>query len=267
MTKPDWQNENDYAYTANLDEVGWAWEFLRRNEDYKDDWEAFRMQSAKYEKEFGTNWKKHRSTWRYDPPLLENETPDEWSTRCILSVADFEELPYESYCAKKWGLALHMPDPNIRYDELKGQVQFLNPLKFPRIVGDEIEFNVLTTHDGNLPYSAVAARYKVIAFDLSLSIDSQIKEAKIKLMSAAKYAKSKRNHRVQKAWRRYLQALDAKSQNVPYKDIGLCLTNAENDDYPDRLASNSANQLIKSAKNVMAKYHQLVIPMSSNKTN
>ena len=32
----------DYAYAAGLDRPGWAWEFLRRNENYQKDWESNR---------------------------------------------------------------------------------------------------------------------------------------------------------------------------------------------------------------------------------
>ncbi|TGS43728.1 MULTISPECIES: DUF6499 domain-containing protein [unclassified Mesorhizobium] len=28
---PDWQDEEGYAYCAQLTSLGWAWEFLRRN--------------------------------------------------------------------------------------------------------------------------------------------------------------------------------------------------------------------------------------------
>jgi Uncharacterized conserved protein (DUF2285)/Family of unknown function (DUF6499) len=33
---------DDYAYTLGLDHMGWAWEFLRRNEDYKRDYRTNR---------------------------------------------------------------------------------------------------------------------------------------------------------------------------------------------------------------------------------
>jgi hypothetical protein len=33
---------DDYAYTRGLDHTGWAWEFLRRNEDYKRDYRTNR---------------------------------------------------------------------------------------------------------------------------------------------------------------------------------------------------------------------------------
>ncbi|WP_265518234.1 transcriptional regulator domain-containing protein [Nitratireductor luteus] len=32
---PDWRNEKAYAYTAQLTRRGWAWEFLRRNPEFR----------------------------------------------------------------------------------------------------------------------------------------------------------------------------------------------------------------------------------------
>ena len=35
---PDWRNPADYEYTADLTLHGWAWEFLRRNPEYRERW-------------------------------------------------------------------------------------------------------------------------------------------------------------------------------------------------------------------------------------
>ena len=92
MKNPDWRKDEDYAYTKKLGNAGWAWEFLRRNDEYKKSWEAFRLQASEYKKEFGLEWREERSTWLYDPPLSEGETPNEWLQRCIESEPDFEEF-------------------------------------------------------------------------------------------------------------------------------------------------------------------------------
>ncbi|MDZ5696742.1 transcriptional regulator domain-containing protein [Chelativorans sp. M5D2P16] len=33
--RPDWRNEKAYAYTARLTRREWAWEFLRRNPEFR----------------------------------------------------------------------------------------------------------------------------------------------------------------------------------------------------------------------------------------
>ena len=37
----DWKNEEDYAYCNDLDANGWAFEFLRRNPEYQNEWRDF----------------------------------------------------------------------------------------------------------------------------------------------------------------------------------------------------------------------------------
>jgi len=39
MIKRDWRSDADYDFTEELDLNGWAWEFLRRNPEYRNDWE------------------------------------------------------------------------------------------------------------------------------------------------------------------------------------------------------------------------------------
>lgn len=35
---PNWKNASDYAFTSSLDDLGWTWEFLRRNPTYREDY-------------------------------------------------------------------------------------------------------------------------------------------------------------------------------------------------------------------------------------
>lgn len=35
---PNWKSAPDYAFTSNLDDAGWTWEFLRRNKEYAGDY-------------------------------------------------------------------------------------------------------------------------------------------------------------------------------------------------------------------------------------
>ncbi len=39
MSKRNWRKDTDYEFTKDLDLNGWAWEFLRRNPEYRNDWE------------------------------------------------------------------------------------------------------------------------------------------------------------------------------------------------------------------------------------
>lgn len=37
---PDWRKPAEYAFTENLTPTGWAWEFLRRNPEYREGWKT-----------------------------------------------------------------------------------------------------------------------------------------------------------------------------------------------------------------------------------
>lgn len=44
----DWRDRESYAYTANFSLREWAWEFLRRNPDFVEDWKQAQFQYAFY---------------------------------------------------------------------------------------------------------------------------------------------------------------------------------------------------------------------------
>lgn len=44
---PDWRNADTYSYTDGIGYKAWAWEFLRRNADYRDDWSECQGDMAK----------------------------------------------------------------------------------------------------------------------------------------------------------------------------------------------------------------------------
>jgi len=37
--RPDWRSPGDYEHLKQLDRAGFAWEFLRRNPAYRDDYD------------------------------------------------------------------------------------------------------------------------------------------------------------------------------------------------------------------------------------
>jgi hypothetical protein len=44
MTKPDWTKADDYAWLNLLSRREWAWEFLRRNPDFRAAWQSARLE-------------------------------------------------------------------------------------------------------------------------------------------------------------------------------------------------------------------------------
>ena len=44
--KPKWKKRKSYAYTEEFNNAQWAWEFLRRNPDYRKDWKSWHAPNA-----------------------------------------------------------------------------------------------------------------------------------------------------------------------------------------------------------------------------
>lgn len=265
MKKPDWKNEADYAFTESLSQEGWAWEFLRRNEDYRKSWIAFQKQAAEYELTLGYDWAKDRSTWRFDPPLLENEKVSDWYIRCRETILDFEELPFESYCAKQWGILRRMPDPDIPFPEQPESVRFLKPLEYPRLISDEIEFQSHAFQDEEMPYREVSRNISIIAFDLTRSIDRQLEEAKLKLLIQAKHLdKQQRDRRDPKAWPRYLRVLDAKA-TTSLSQIGKFFDLSPGESFQQNPEAQTASRLLDRARRWTRDYKAILIPPASKK--
>jgi hypothetical protein len=77
MAKRDWKNDADYEFAKDLDLNCWAWEFLRRNSDYRDDWD-----------------KELQNLYQITPPYKVDIKDDCF---CI--------IPNQIDCKKKWWIA------------------------------------------------------------------------------------------------------------------------------------------------------------------
>jgi hypothetical protein len=64
---PDWRRPETYAFTAHLTREQWAWEFLRRNPDYRRAWAAFAATWRDLEAAYGSPPNRNFPAWRQDP--------------------------------------------------------------------------------------------------------------------------------------------------------------------------------------------------------
>ncbi|HEX6296868.1 MAG TPA: DUF6499 domain-containing protein, partial [Burkholderiales bacterium] len=82
---PRWEEATDYP-PPDLPLEGWAWEFLRRNEDYQKQWKYYVDKTAELTQKFGppSQWGKDviggTEAWFFDPPV-KSETQSAWRTR------------------------------------------------------------------------------------------------------------------------------------------------------------------------------------------
>ncbi len=64
----DWRNSEEYSYTADLTLHQWAWEFLRRNPEYRAAWEEFQG-TSRLAKEYGAREEAAGAEWGLEWPV------------------------------------------------------------------------------------------------------------------------------------------------------------------------------------------------------
>lgn len=107
---PRWDNPDDYQFTSNLSKEGWAWEFLRRNPDYINDYKKACEQDQLWVNH-GVRRDNPHSV--YKPVRKEGESLGEWNRRCS---DDKYKSPREyrprMFYGQKWHLKNHVQDPH-----------------------------------------------------------------------------------------------------------------------------------------------------------
>lgn len=99
------------SYDPALSPQGWAWEFLRRNADYRREWKKYDSLCRRYGSfEEAERNAPAREAWECDPPARPGETLDEWDAR--LSGSPREAPSVRSAIAKRWGLLVPPGDPD-----------------------------------------------------------------------------------------------------------------------------------------------------------
>ena len=158
--------DDAYAYCDTLTRDQWAWEFLRRNPDYRRDYAAFIAIWRALEADYGAPPNRDFSKWKQDPraygPLPGDA--DLASSTGELCVVEDDRVLLECWMGAKWGFYKFPLDPERiapGSDELSWRP--------PPQANDEIE-----------------APYRLdIAFDLSLPLPPQLGAAKFRLVSRA----------------------------------------------------------------------------------
>jgi hypothetical protein len=155
-----------YAHCAALTRDQWAWEFLRRNPDYRRDYQAFITIWRALEADYGAPPHRDFSRWKQDPraygPLpgdAELEAPGG-----ELCTVDDDRVLLECWMGAKWGFYKFPLDPE-------------------RIAPgpDELSWRPPPQAD-----ASVEAPYRVdLTFDLSLPLPPQLEAAKFRLVSRA----------------------------------------------------------------------------------
>lgn len=192
---PDWKQARDYAFTKNLTVEGWVWEFLRRNPDYRKDFEATVQGEQAHLKGRKAGF----------PP---------WSIPS--SMLDAKGMTPRDQMALEWRMKPgYLPDPasDSGYRELSPA--------FPVLLRDEGEarqfFVPLDRRDDTYP---VREGNAVLVFNLRISIEPQLKSARqhLKYLKIRVKKQSGKNF-MPARFRLYLRLLDAKEAKATTSQI------------------------------------------------
>ena len=222
---PDWKDEVDYAFTKDLTPEGWAWEFLRRNETYKSDFETVSKILSDATDIYGSNrakWPREKPAFKFTPPREEGETVKAWRARCAMGQGEPPRIvPVDQWYGRKWGLRDRIVDP---CSAPEAGVKFAPPPEYARLTEkvDDLEGyveEVETDDGGGLP--VFTERIGVVIFDLRYPLPKQVRLARGRLkrrqrelVAAGKvHVEATKTH--QSKWTQYLRTLDGKSAGAP----------------------------------------------------
>lgn len=254
---PDWSDDGSYEYTSDLSAEGWAWEFLRRNRDYRDDYAECAPSDLLWQQEAG----RHKENSIFVPRRKDNETFKQWRTRVILE----EDTPPHAYRPARF-YALHWPLAGlIRDPEDNEHPRFKIPGDYPRLLRyeealrlfepstvEELPSSEYPPTDDAQPATAPgpyeqAGPIAAITLDLNRSFDEQLpslrrifrEECNARATEGVKFDISR--------WTLYLRILDAKAEEATSQEICRRIHQTFYDPRDPHLANKEINRLAKKA--------------------
>lgn len=103
----DWTQPENYLFTQNLSADEWAWEFLRRNKNYRREWSDFMTTWNALEAEYGKPPNRDFCAWKLDErawiPAVQCSESD-----CRV---DEDKVLIECAMGARWGFHKFPPDP------------------------------------------------------------------------------------------------------------------------------------------------------------
>lgn len=182
----DWRNPADYRFPRNFPAHRWAWEFLRRNPDYRDEWHAvlsrFRSKSGEFHEP--QDWIERLRRGEYLVPTAGMLTDDPEDPVFSLPVNE----------ARKWGLR-ELVNP---FTDDPGELGFF-------------DHGILRVMDEGASMKSRGPAYPIVVFDLHHPLKPQLQAIVPRLTHLQKSLgirhKQAKHHR--KLWPRYLRLLDA----------------------------------------------------------
>ncbi|MDT8387740.1 MAG: DUF6499 domain-containing protein [Thiogranum sp.] len=162
MFERHWNEAQQYTFTAALDSGGWAWEFLRRNPEYRRDWSWFRDTWERLEARYGKPPERDFVSWQGDPEawrMAESAADD--------CAAEPERLLIECWMGEKWGFYKFPLDPATDRPQPGIQLHWREVEQLIPVV-DDAASSYLKDDDTRI----------ALGFDLDMPLRGQLERAK-----------------------------------------------------------------------------------------
>lgn len=205
----NWRVDADYAFCAELDLSGWAWQFLRRNPLYQSDYAEFIKTWLALEAEYGAPPNRDFFKWKRDPRAWRDEHE---IAGCGTEICPGEndQVLIECWMGAKWGFRKFPIDPRVEFPE---ELSWRD---------SDLEIEVLDAKSVEL---ALAPEKLGLLFDLSLPLPAQLEAAKHHLISArtararAGILPPRNTTEGASVWQRWLRLLDAIASEAAPADM------------------------------------------------
>lgn len=251
----DWKNVDDYSFMANLDGHGWAWEFLRRNQQYEKDYATYTKQMNEEIEKYGPypsriflNKIPSEHLYYFSPPKIENESVNSWFQGNLHNKQVPRFFRPDQWCAYKWKIRSALPDPH----DYKSCPKFYVPEKAEQIHFDNVDkfFTDEFPKEDKL----------LIAFDLTERLDPQLKYVsdlfthfQQPFMKNGLVKNLPKPH--VKKWPNYLRAWDAKQCGFTYSEIAEVLEPLKD---PENSIQNMQKWVNKAREYIEKDYHDCI---------
>jgi len=207
----DWRDPAVYAFTAGLSPQQWAWEFLRRNPEYRRQWQAFWVTWQALEAAYGSPPNRDFNAWKQDPrawvPAAECGDGE-----CRV---DRDKVLIECALGARWGFYKFPPDP--AEDDVVGR---------GLLVWREPERNAPVPLDpDDADYLGADPEKLALGFDLALPLREQLDQAKrlLQVLQRQRPLQPRSTASQRACWTLYLRLLDAEAAGAgPEIMAGLC---------------------------------------------
>lgn len=207
LIEKNWQDASVYDFTAGINGAQWAWQFLRRNPLYQQQWQSFITTWRALEADYGKASDRDFCQWKNDSRawvIVDPECPDQGCK------VDDDKVLIECHLGSQWGFYKFPPDPRVN-----------DPIAEQQLNWRPQDIDTALKQALYLEESATVS----VSFDLSFPLPDQIEKAKrllaIKRRDGLKSGlfKEKRVINYQTDWLTSIRLLDALAAKATVEEI------------------------------------------------